>query len=578
MFANVLVAFAALAIACSATGAATAEPPVTATLVAGSGLIGHADGPAATASFMMPAAVAYGPDGALYVADEAAQRIRVVSTSGVVTTIAGSGDTNASGMWVDGGYRDGAAGDARFDRPDGIAVGSDGTVYVSDLGNGCVRSISHGEVRTFARGFKSPRGLDVEHDGTLYVADWGAGLVRVAPDGTLSPVVPSGVTIDRPTAVVVGHSGPHIATIFVADARGLVELQLPARTAFRTPAFQSGDETGMGDLPGDFPLGVPHALAAFDATDVVFTDLRDSSVKYFRLHAFLRYLGETPPEDAPLNGGGLDSAAAVPRFDAPMGVAIDPKGLVVVADAGNRRIVRLSTFDRRGYITPAEIADLKFEPNRYRIALVGSSYSWYFTSASDSIAGQLATQLTAVPALAGRAPQAKYFQIGRLGGEYDLIDNVLSLGAADLVVLLISPIDPYGLNLGPDPAAWSPLVHDRTEKTVAAMKAAHIPIVVVVIPAPQNLSPLEAPYLFDQKIADASSDFERERVALFAALQGIDVPTLDLFHAFRNELASVAHRPLYIAGDIHLTYHGRELVASEVARFLETLAPWQRGT
>jgi len=547
-----------------------------ATLVAGSGAIGHADGPAAAATFMMPSALAYGSDGTLYVADEAAQRIRTISAAGIVATLAGSGDTNASGMWVDGGYKDGDALSARFDRPDGIAVAPDGTVYVSDRGNGCIRTISHGEVRTFARGFKSPRGIDLERDGTLYVADWGAGLVRVASDGSSTPVLPSGVAIDRPTGVAVGHSGPHIEQIFVADARGLVEILPPAMTAFRTPAFQGGDETGMGDLPGDFPLGVPHALAAFDATDVVFSDLRDSSVKYFRLHAYMRFLGGDPPEDAPLVGGGGDTAEGIARFDAPMGVTIDPKKFVVVADAGNRRIVRLSTFDRQGYITPADFGNLKYEPHRYRIALVGSSFSWYFTSASDSIAGRVAGQLAGVPALQSRMPEAKYFQIGRLTGEYDLIDNVLSLGAADLVVLLISPVDPLGLNLGSDPAAWSPLVHDRTLRTVAAMKAGHIPIVVAVIPAPQNVSPLESSYLFDQKIADESSDFERDRVALLNALQGIYVPTLDLFPAFRSEIASNAHRPLYITGDIHLTEHGRELVAGEITRFLEKLAPWDQ--
>jgi sugar lactone lactonase YvrE len=553
------------------------DAPLRASLVAGSGAIGFADGPADRASFMMPTAMAYGSDGTLYVTDQAAQRVRAISPLGTVTTLAGSGEINASGMWVDGGYADGPAATARFDRPDGIAVGSDGTVYVSDLGNGCIRAIAHGVVRTFARGLTSPRGLFLDKDGTMYVADWAKGVAIVDREGASHPVTPGGATIDRATTVYVGHSGPKIATLFIGEAAGLLEIGLPSLQAHLTPAFQDPSEAG-GSAPveGDFPFGVPFAVAAYDVSEAVYADVRDSSVKYFRLHTFVRFLGQAPPEDAPLHGGASDSAEGFARFDSPMGIAIDPSGSVVVADTGNRRIVRLAEFDRGMPITPDQFSKLQFAPNHYRIALVGSSYSWFFSSVPSSIAGRLASDLAAVPALANRPPAAKYFQIGRLTGEFDLVDNVLAEGAADLVVFLVSPVDPYGLGLGSEPAKWTPLVRGRFQASAAALKAAHIPFVVAIVPAPQTLSPLESTYLFQVKEPNEATDYESQHAAMVAALAGLNIPTLDLYPAFRAEIASPAHRPLYITGDVHLTEHGRELAASEIARYLEGLSPWNK--
>ena len=103
----------------------------TVTTLAGSGEAGVADGPARSASFMLPVGLAWDAKGRLYVADAAAQRLRVVLPDGSVRTVAGSGQPAKTGIWVPGGYADGKGSAARFNTPMGIAVGPGGDVYVA---------------------------------------------------------------------------------------------------------------------------------------------------------------------------------------------------------------------------------------------------------------------------------------------------------------------------------------------------------------------------------------------------------------------------------------------------------------
>lgn len=108
-------------------------------------------------------------DGALYVAETGANRI-VKIEEGTVSAVAGCG---ADGM------ENGAADQASFSMPQGVAVGEDGTVYVSDTGNSAVRKIRDGQVTTLVErdvedlgSFApvSPVGLLVQGD-QLYICD-----------------------------------------------------------------------------------------------------------------------------------------------------------------------------------------------------------------------------------------------------------------------------------------------------------------------------------------------------------------------------------------------------------------------
>jgi len=116
-------ALLAAALTALATSAASAAQNVT--TIAGSGAAGSLDGPALSATFVLPVAVAYAGNGDLYIADAGAQRIRVLR-NGAVETVAGSGAPESPGGAVPGGFRDGPALTAQFNHPSAIAIRSDG--------------------------------------------------------------------------------------------------------------------------------------------------------------------------------------------------------------------------------------------------------------------------------------------------------------------------------------------------------------------------------------------------------------------------------------------------------------------
>ena len=101
---------------------------------AGSGLLGNADGPPGEATFSQPIGLAVDSDGTLYVSDFAGNRIRRIDTEGNVSTVAGDQKTK---------FRDGPGITATFNLPRGIALDRQrGILYVADTENQRVRAIA----------------------------------------------------------------------------------------------------------------------------------------------------------------------------------------------------------------------------------------------------------------------------------------------------------------------------------------------------------------------------------------------------------------------------------------------------
>jgi sugar lactone lactonase YvrE len=140
------------------------------TTVAGSGPSGlgrggFADGPSASARFNLPKGVAIDTDGQIFVADTDNLRIRRISKDGTVTTVAGTGEL---------GKADGPALQASFANICGIAFGPAGNLFIADQPNNAVRRLDpSGTVTTFAKGFRFPAGVAVTAAGTVFVADTG---------------------------------------------------------------------------------------------------------------------------------------------------------------------------------------------------------------------------------------------------------------------------------------------------------------------------------------------------------------------------------------------------------------------
>src|SRR6185503_19163268 len=105
--------------------------------IAGTGVAGYDGdgGPATEAMLDTPSDVAVGPNGEVYIADTMNHVVRVIHPDGTIGTLAGTHERGFSG---DGG----PAKDAELDRPFGVEVAANGTVYVADTHNQRIRKIS----------------------------------------------------------------------------------------------------------------------------------------------------------------------------------------------------------------------------------------------------------------------------------------------------------------------------------------------------------------------------------------------------------------------------------------------------
>jgi streptogramin lyase len=119
----------------------------TVTTVAGNGTAGFSGdgGPAASAQLNAPRGVAVDASGNLYIADALNNRIRKVSSDGIITTVAGNGSFSYSG---DGG----PAVNAQLSGPRGLAVAGAGNLFIADSANNRVRKVSSTGVITTAAG------------------------------------------------------------------------------------------------------------------------------------------------------------------------------------------------------------------------------------------------------------------------------------------------------------------------------------------------------------------------------------------------------------------------------------------
>jgi len=102
--------------------------------MAGSGKKGYQDGEGTDAQFNEPCGVAVDEAGRVVLADRANHRIRLITSQGQVSTLAGTGK---------GGLLEGEGTEAQFNRPTGLAVDRDGNVIVADTDNHCIRCMAY---------------------------------------------------------------------------------------------------------------------------------------------------------------------------------------------------------------------------------------------------------------------------------------------------------------------------------------------------------------------------------------------------------------------------------------------------
>ena len=243
--------------------------------VAGGGTAGYVDGPTAQAQFNGPMGIAVDARGNIYVADTYNDRIRMITTAGQVSTIAGGGTP---------GYADGDRTSALFDTPSGIAVMTDDSIIVADTGNDRLRKITpEGNVTTLPvnEELSNPVGLALSHDNFIYVTELDRSrVIQIAPDGSVREI--AGVGFNQPAGIAIGPRSDRPAELYVADSgnylvRKLDQTVVSGTAVINDPLPRLTTETlGQQSLlwPLD-PQQSPHEVVAtigevrgsFDSTD-----------------------------------------------------------------------------------------------------------------------------------------------------------------------------------------------------------------------------------------------------------------------------------------------------------------------
>lgn len=256
------------------------------------------DGGMATKAVLdYPEATALDAGGNLYIADRVHNRIRRVSPTGVITTVAGAGSAGQSG---DGG----PATAAELHQPSGVSVAADGSLFIADTQNGRIRRVTpNGSISTFAK----PTGLPLEANG---------GVLRVGPTNVLADGS-GGVYFSA------GHIVGHVS------AAGEVR-----RVAGNGTAGPSGDG-GPATLA---QLG-PRGLALTRDGSLLIADAGNHRVRRVDASGIITTVVGTGTKGVSGDGG----PALAAQLDAPLSVAVAPDGSLVIADGSYRgRIRRVS--------------------------------------------------------------------------------------------------------------------------------------------------------------------------------------------------------------------------------------------
>jgi hypothetical protein len=284
------------------------------TTVAGTGVQGFGgDGGAATAADLdSPGGLAMDAAGDLLIADTHNHRVReVAAATGIISTIAGSGTAGFSG---DGG----AATAARLDMPTALAVDAAGNVYVADTDNHRVRRIAAGS------------GVI-----TTVVGD---GVERFAGDGGLA----TAASIDSPNGLALDAAG----NLYIADSHNERVREVIVATAIISTVAGTGSGQAFGGDGGAATgagLALPRGLTIDAVGNIYVADSGNHRVRRISAGTISTVAGQGTEAFA---GDGAPAVAA--SLDSPRAVAISPAGLLTLADSDNQRIRQLDALPAPG--------------------------------------------------------------------------------------------------------------------------------------------------------------------------------------------------------------------------------------
>ena len=291
------------------------------------------------------------PQATIYVADVWNNIIRKITPSGLVSTFAGQAGVQGSADATVGT-------NASFNNPFGLAIDSSNNLYVGDTGNNIIRKITpSGAVSTLAGSagnagsangtgnmarFDFPFGIAVDTNGNMYVAEGSNEDIRkITPAGVVTTFVGlagsygtadgtgSAARFNWPSALAIDANG----NLFVADNQNsTVRKVTPAGVVTTIAGFpgSGGAADGTGNVARFYN---PNGLAVDAAGNIYVADTGNSAIRKVTQAGVVTTL-------AGLSGspGSADGIGSVVRFNSPTGVAVDNSGNLYITDAQNDTI------------------------------------------------------------------------------------------------------------------------------------------------------------------------------------------------------------------------------------------------
>ena len=374
---NIQIRFAVAAILClPALCPAQTIPTYTITTIAGNNTAGFSgDAAAATAAELdLPAAVWIDSKGNLYIADQANNRIRLVTaSSGNITTVVGNGTPGFLGdsCGASCGTTVETAVNAEINNPDTVIFDSKGNLYIADTANNVVRLVTPGgsAISTYAGEYSlgggisgdggqatvaqlfGPAGLAMDSSGNLYISDnknnrirkvTSAGIITTVVDtsGDIGFAGDGGIAtqahINGPRGLFIDSSG----ALYVADSASNMIRKVVAGTI----TLVAGSTSGLPGFSGDGGqatsalLSDPNSVAVDTCGNVYIADSRNSRIRMVTTGGIINTIAGG--NGAAYSGDGGPALSAQLNF--PSGVGVDSKGNVYVADTQNH-VIRLLT-------------------------------------------------------------------------------------------------------------------------------------------------------------------------------------------------------------------------------------------
>jgi hypothetical protein len=347
------------------------------TTFAGSGIASYGDGTGISSGFNLPAGLAVDSFGNVYVADISNNRIRKITSAGVVTTLAGKNTAT---------FIDATGTNAGFYTPTGVTVDSTGNIYVADTNNNRIRKITPSQVvTTFAgsgtgtlldgigtnAGFNQSRGISVDLAGNLYVADSGnnsirkitsAGVVTTLAGGSsgITGTFADGIGTNAGFNTLRGISVDLAGNLYVADMSNnrirkltgpiitptIYDANIILTTTNPYKLSTIGEVTTIaGTGTGTFVDGIgtnagvnqPTGIAVDSAGNVYVADQQNNRIrKITNKGVVTTFAGKG-------TATWLDATGTNAGFNKPFGVSIDSTGILYVADQYNNRIRKITS-------------------------------------------------------------------------------------------------------------------------------------------------------------------------------------------------------------------------------------------